>query len=86
MARDKDIDLRFTMAENANLPISVLTILSEDDNPYIACQAERTLSHIRKSSSGGQVSVISFTRRASGVAHQGIKRLFQTLTGIAKSC
>lgn len=86
MAKDKDLDLRFTMAENANLPIAVLTILSEDDNPYVACQAERTLSQIRKGSSGGQVNVISFTRRASGVAHQGIKRFFQTLSGIAKVC
>jgi hypothetical protein len=84
MTRDKDLDLRFTMAENANLPIAVLTILSEDDNPYVACQAERTLSQIRKGGSAGQVNVVSFTRRASGVAHQGMKRFFQTLTRITK--
>lgn len=86
MARDHDADLRFTMAENANLPIAVLTILREDENPYISCRAHRTLCSIRQGRSTSETNVISITSAAHGAAHRGFRRFIQTLTRIAKVC
>lgn len=85
MARDKDLDLRFTMAENANLPVAVLTILSEDDNPYAAGQAERTLSQIRRVA---QEARLMWFRSPAGLAEWRTKAsnaYFKNSQGLPKS-
>lgn len=44
---DKDADVRFGMAENHHMPELVLKALSEDENPYVACRASKTLERVK---------------------------------------
>lgn len=46
LVNDEDADVRFGLAENHRLPEPILRALSEDDNPYVACRAEKTLERI----------------------------------------
>jgi hypothetical protein len=43
---DSHIDVRYTLAENHSLPVEVLKVLCEDDNPYVASRADRTLKRV----------------------------------------
>lgn len=43
---DEDADVRFGLAENHRLPDLVLKALSEDENPYVACRASKTLERV----------------------------------------
>jgi hypothetical protein len=43
---DCSVDVRYGLAENHNLPAHLLRRLAEDDNPYVACRAERTLTRL----------------------------------------
>jgi hypothetical protein len=43
LAEDPDVDVRFQLAENHNIPRDILKILSNDENPYIAERAQQTL-------------------------------------------
>jgi len=43
LAHDEDVDVRYQLAENHNIPEGVLIELTDDENPYISCRAESTL-------------------------------------------
>lgn len=43
MARDQDLDFRLSVAETVRSPLKILEILADDENPYIASQAQKTL-------------------------------------------
>jgi len=46
LAQDVDADVRFSMAENHRMPELVLKALVEDENPYVACRASKTLERV----------------------------------------
>lgn len=46
LREDGDADLRFALAENHNIHRSVLSLLAEDANPYVAHRAQQTLSRL----------------------------------------
>jgi hypothetical protein len=48
LCNDEHPDVRFAMAENFNLPESLLTKLGKDDNPYVASRASRTLERLNR--------------------------------------
>lgn len=48
LALDCDADVRYALAENHLLPQDILRTLSQDENPYVAARAERTLSRLTK--------------------------------------
>lgn len=43
---DISVDVRYGLAENPHLPLQLLRKLSADENPYVACRAERTLARV----------------------------------------
>lgn len=43
LAHDESSDVRFALAENYDTPITVLELLAQDENPYVASRALRTL-------------------------------------------
>ncbi|MEW6078398.1 MAG: hypothetical protein AB1724_11345 [Thermodesulfobacteriota bacterium] len=48
LAGQKDPGVRFALAENTDTPVQVLEDLTEDDDPDVARQAEKTLAEIRE--------------------------------------
>ena len=46
LVSDTDADVRFGLAENHRMPEIVLRALSEDENPYVACRAGKTLERV----------------------------------------
>ena len=40
------VDVRYGLAENPHLPTHLLRKLAVDENPYVACRAERTLARV----------------------------------------
>jgi hypothetical protein len=46
LVNDDDLDVRFGLAENHRIPELILRALSEDENPYVACRAAKTLERI----------------------------------------
>lgn len=44
LASDRDPDLRYSMAENHNLPFQIFRISTHDENPYVQARALSTLS------------------------------------------
>lgn len=46
LVMDEDADVRFGLAENHSLPEAILKALSEDDNPYVASRAVKTLERV----------------------------------------
>ncbi len=46
LINDDDLDVRFGLAENHRIPELILRALSEDENPYVACRAAKTLERI----------------------------------------
>jgi hypothetical protein len=51
LINDEDSDVRFGLAENHRLPELILRALCEDDNPYVACRAAKTLERIESNRS-----------------------------------
>lgn len=47
LAKDNDVDIRFALAENHGTPLEVLQSLQEDQNPYVAERAKKTLERLR---------------------------------------
>jgi hypothetical protein len=43
LAHDPDVDVRYCLAENNNMPSPVLSELTRDENPYVASRAQDTL-------------------------------------------
>ncbi|MBU6453434.1 MAG: hypothetical protein KGS72_16760 [Cyanobacteria bacterium REEB67] len=43
LAADSCVDVRYALAENYQLPPRLLRKLAEDENPYVAARAQRTL-------------------------------------------
>jgi hypothetical protein len=43
LTEDANVDVRFALAENYNIHESVLNLLREDSNPYVAHRAQETL-------------------------------------------
>lgn len=69
LAFDDCIDVRYMLAESAHVPEEVLKRLTEDDNPYVALRAQRTVERI--ASSTGSIrqtlsKVFTFVRRVLG--------------------
>lgn len=46
LVKDEDADVRFGLAENHRLPETILNALSEDENPYVACRARKTIMRV----------------------------------------
>ena len=46
LACDPNPDVRYSLASNANIPVFVLQRLSEDENVYVSCRAQRTIRRI----------------------------------------
>lgn len=46
LALDESVDVRFSLAENHNVPLAVLRVLCEDENPYVACRARKTMERL----------------------------------------
>jgi hypothetical protein len=46
LTSDADADVRYAVAENHNIPIAILERLSEDENPYVASRAQRTIARM----------------------------------------
>lgn len=53
LVEDPNPDVRFCLAENYNIDPAMLKALSEDENPYVAHRAQKTL--MRLQSQAGQV-------------------------------
>jgi len=47
LAKDVSADLKYAIAENHNIHADVLNMLTEDDNPFVAHRARRTLERVR---------------------------------------
>lgn len=43
LANDDCVDVRYGVAENPHIPVDLLQMLTEDENPYVACRAQKTL-------------------------------------------
>ncbi|MGE0266322.1 MAG: response regulator [Candidatus Obscuribacterales bacterium] len=46
---DLSVDVRYSLADNHNIPLRILHDLAEDDNPYVADRALRTLNNRSRS-------------------------------------
>jgi hypothetical protein len=46
LTSDTDADVRYAVAENHNIPLAILERLSEDENPYVASRAQRTMARL----------------------------------------
>ena len=46
LACDPNPDVRYSLASNANIPVFILQRLSEDENVYVSCRAQRTIRRI----------------------------------------
>jgi hypothetical protein len=46
LAKDEHLDVRFGLAENYRAPLVVLHMLVDDNNPYVAARAEKTLGAV----------------------------------------
>jgi hypothetical protein len=51
LARDDNPNVRYAIADNHNISIAILKRLAEDENPYIACRAAKTLLRVSGSES-----------------------------------
>ena len=51
MIQDESADLRYSMAENHSLPREALSILADDDNPFVKFRAEKTILRINDAAS-----------------------------------
>jgi hypothetical protein len=58
LAADVDVDVRLALAENNNMPKSVLQLLATDENPYVSSRAQRTLD--AESATPAQVVAANF--------------------------
>jgi hypothetical protein len=43
LTKDGSADVRYSLAEDNSMPKQILWILAEDENPYVAARAEKTL-------------------------------------------
>jgi hypothetical protein len=48
LARDPSADVRLRLAESYTVPIAVLKVLIEDENPYVADRAQKTLLRLMR--------------------------------------
>ncbi|GEM_PF-585909 len=46
LANDECVDVRFRLAESYHLPLAILQVLCDDDNPFVAARARKTLRRI----------------------------------------
>jgi len=49
LARDLDADVRYQIAENHRFPEALIGSLIDDENPYVAGRAQKTLARLRAS-------------------------------------
>lgn len=56
LKNDTDADVRYALAENHNVMLELLETLTEDDNPYVASRAARTIRRLQ----GGIVHEFNF--------------------------
>jgi hypothetical protein len=50
VAKDESVDLKYAIAENHNIDVDVLIMLTKDDNPFVAHRAKKTLERIATAS------------------------------------
>lgn len=55
LAVDPHVDVRFALAENHNIPAEILCFLIGDENPYVACRAQKTVSRVQNAGTVGKV-------------------------------
>ncbi|MBZ0187013.1 MAG: hypothetical protein K8F91_12270, partial [Candidatus Obscuribacterales bacterium] len=70
LARDEDVDIRFSVAENHNSPPDLLVLLMEDENPYVADRAARTYKRINASN-----NTFEFAPKRKGELNRFFNRL-----------
>lgn len=46
LVRDENLDVRYILAESYHLPKEMLELLADDDNPYVAVRARKTLNRL----------------------------------------
>jgi hypothetical protein len=63
LARNSNPDVRFAIAENHNADVELLRMLSEDDNPFVAARARKTLRRLTR----GQCAQGDFSTRDKGL-------------------
>lgn len=70
LAQDESTDLRYQLAESHNIHKSVLKLLVEDSNPYVAHRAQKTLARLADCAVGvvKVVPIVSIKRFASTLA------------------
>ena len=68
LAFDDCADVRYMLAESAHVPEDILRRLTEDDNPYVALRAQKTVDRMvaGKSLSNALSKVVSLVRRVLG--------------------
>lgn len=64
LAGDDNVDVRYELASNANIPGMVLESLSEDENSTVAAKARETLEAIDKGEIEAQRSIFHFGQAA----------------------
>ncbi len=47
LANDNDVDIRYALAENHGTPLEILMSLQDDQNPYVAERAKKTLERLQ---------------------------------------
>ena len=66
LLQDDSVDVRYAMAENHNMPVEILELLCDDDNPYVSCRAARTKERMVRQAQGEKFeSLKQFPRRSS---------------------
>jgi hypothetical protein len=68
LAFDDCVDVRYMVAESAHVPEEILKRLTEDENPYVALRAQKTVDKLNSNSAIRQTlsKVFSFVRRVLG--------------------
>lgn len=69
LVEDENPDVRFCLAENYNIDPNMLKVLSEDENPYVAHRARKTLMRMEKAS--GRVVDQNFSSGESRIRKMG---------------
>ena len=50
LACDKSVDVRYSLAANANIPVFILKRLAEDENVYVSCRAKKSINRMEEES------------------------------------
>jgi hypothetical protein len=48
LASDEHPDVRFRVAENPRVPITILSLLLDDENPFVNARARQTIDKLKE--------------------------------------